>query len=120
VTNLDASAMLAIKHLAEIERAKERGAVERDLTRSRMVDEMRNGTPRAQRATHHARSMFHTVSKFVPEACREDAYDELLLSFFWGNFEIVQVPPDRDRQEAASIRASMMELPTYRTLTPKD
>lgn len=116
MANNDTLAMQSLKMLADIKRAEEDGRAERDRMRTRMESEMRDGTPRAQRATHHARSMFHTVSQFIPDACRQDAHDALLLAFFWGDFEIVQVPPDRDAKAAASIRASMMELPTYRTL----
>lgn len=114
MSNPDALAMQSLKALAEIKRAEEDGRAERDRMRTRMESEMREGTPRAQRATHHARSMFHTVSKFIPDACRQEAHDAFLLAFFWGDFEIVQVPPDRDAKAAARITASMMELPTYR------
>jgi hypothetical protein len=102
-----------MRHLAEIERMKRDGAVERDRMYTRMRDEMQDGTTRAERARHHANSMLHTVSKFIPDACREDAYEELLLSFFWGDFEIVRVPPERDAQAAAELKRMATTIPEY-------
>lgn len=97
-----------MKHVHDLQILKEKDRDDRARMYTRLMDEIHAWTPRAQRARHHANSMLAIVSKFIPEACREDAYDEFMLSFFWGDFEIVQVPPDRDAKAASDLKAARM------------
>lgn len=107
---MDDASRAALRNWAEIKKAEHDGKIERERMLSRLRDEMHQGTPRALRATHHARSMLHTVTKFIAEANYEDAYEEFLLAFFWGDFEIVQVPPERDAERARAMKASELML----------
>lgn len=108
---MDDASREALRNWAEIKRAEHDGKIERERMLSRLRDEMRQGTPRFMRATSHARSMLHTVTKFIAEANYEDAYEEFLLAFFWGDFEVVQVPPERDIEMKAKIEAHKFTLP---------
>lgn len=92
-----------------VEQTKHR--TEKAAMHKRLRDELDKGTPRAMRAIRHARYVLAAVSKFVPDACRDDAYEELLLGFFWQDLEIVEVPPERDIEMKAEIEAHKFTLP---------
>lgn len=52
------------------------------------------------------------LSKFVPDACMDDAHEELMLNAIGIDVEIiVQVPPDRDAQDAERMKQAMMRAP---------
>ena len=89
----------------------------RDATRAemlkwrvRMREESEKFTPRYQRARHHAHAMLAVVVNFVPDACREGAFEELMLTFFASDFEIVTVPPTRDAERAATLADAMVNI----------
>ena len=86
---MDDASRAALLNWAAIKQAEQDGKIERERMQSRLESEMRDGTPRAMRARHHARSMLHTVSKFIAYANHDDAYDAFLLAVFWGDFELV-------------------------------
>lgn len=75
-------------------------------------------TGRAARAHHHAKMMMATLDKFIADACRDAAFEELLLSFFTSDTEIVRVPPERDAEHAAALKAAALTLNSPMILKP--
>lgn len=73
---------------------------------------------RYHRARHFAYSVQSMIDKFVPEACTQDAIEELMVYAYGHDIEIVQVPPERDAAVAAALKAAEVTLPKY--ITPKE
>lgn len=73
-------------------------------------DECLKGSPRYQRARHFAHQIMSTLRDFVPDKLHEQALEELMLSAIGLDVEIVQVPPERDVQDAARMKAAMMHV----------
>jgi hypothetical protein len=76
-------------------------------------DEYMAGTPRSMRASQFANQVLALLDKFIPEACRREAHDELVLNAFQMDVEIVPVPPERDAQAAAELKRVSITLPQY-------
>lgn len=93
--------------------AAARDEAERAAMRQRLKRELDEWTPRARRAHHHGNMMLAVFSKFIPEACRPEAFEEVMLNFFAQDYEVVPVPPERDAEAAAKLRVAMT------TVSPK-
>ena len=110
----DASELYMRRHAermqAEAERAKMRG---------RLRAELDKGTPRAMRARLHGNMALAIFTKFIPDACRAEAFEEAMLNFFAQDYEIVLVPPERDVQAAIELRKAMTTI-TPTLIFPRD
>lgn len=95
------------------EASRAQAQMERADMLKRLHDEMDKQTPRARRARHHANVVLAIFDKYVPEACRADAFECAMLNFFAQDFDIVPVPPERDAEAALKLRVAMT------TISPK-
>ena len=80
--------------------------------RDRLMREMRDGTPRFQRAERFARQVMHLMGEFIPSdrECLRRIDEALLLDAFRADIEIVNVPPERDADMAAKLKAAAVTL----------
>lgn len=62
------------------------------------------GTQRYVRAKRIAAHVLALTERYIPDACRDAAYEEVLLRAFEADVEIVRVTPERDAMEAAERR----------------
>lgn len=70
-------------------------------------------TPRAVRARHFAFQIIGLLSKHIPEACQDEAIQELMVNAYGHDWEIVSVPPERDAEREAALKAAeAMLMPT--------
>lgn len=89
------------------ERKERRAKIEADFN----ADERSfNPSPRAMRARLFASQVLGMVSRFTPEACRDDVFREVALCAYDGDWEITQVPPERDATAAAELRRMQVTL----------
>lgn len=88
------------------------GWKERNEWRDRMMREMRDYTPRYRRAELFTRQVMHLVGEFIPSdrECLRRIDEAILLDAFRADIEIVNVPPERDAEQAAALRASEVAL----------
>ena len=89
------------------EAARAQAKIERAELRKRLKEELDKWTPRARRAHQHGNMVLAIFDKFIPEACRPEAFEEAMLSFFAQDYEIVPVPPERDAEAALKLREAM-------------
>lgn len=85
-------------------RRKQEAALSDDLSR-------RMPTQRALRARHFASQIVGMLSKFIPEACVDEAVHELMVNAYGHDLEIAQVPPERDAEREAALRAAELMPP---------
>ena len=89
---------------------------QRKLTRKKWEDEFRidynssRPSQRCMRAYHFANQMLALMRDFVPDACRDAAFEELAVNAYGSDLEIVQVPPERDATAAAELRRLKVTL----------
>lgn len=69
-----------------------------------------NPSDRCRRARHFASQVMAMLHKFVPEACVDEAFEELMVTAYGHDVEIVQVPLERDAQNAARMEEAMMQV----------
>ena len=62
---------------------------------------------RVPRARQFASQVMAMMQKFIPEACVDQAYEELMITAYGHDVEIVQVPPDRDAMKKVMLDAAM-------------
>lgn len=67
-------------------------------------------TPRAVRARHFAFQIISLLSKHIPEACHDEAIQELMVNAYGHDWEIVSVPPERDAEYEAALKAAEVGL----------
>lgn len=73
-------------------------------------DEAMKGSPRYMRAMQFSLKVMAMLNKFVPDACMKEAHEELMLNAIGLDVEIVQVPLERDAQNAARMEEAMMQV----------
>lgn len=85
-----------------------------DAWRDRLIDEMAESTPRAQRAQRFVNQVMHLMHEFIPSdrECVRRINDALLLDAFRADMEIVNVSPERDADVGAKLRAAATTLPS--------
>lgn len=69
---------------------------------------------RYRRACQFGHQVLSMLQKFIPEACVDDALEELMTTAYGHDVEIRSVPPERDAERAAAIKAAeaMIHPPT--------
>lgn len=67
-------------------------------------------SPRSMRARQFAYQVFGMIEKFVPEACRDDVIEELMINAYGNDIEITQVTSERDVERAAALKAAEVAL----------
>lgn len=97
-------------YLQRIRERDERREQRRD-TEKRLHDEYLAGSPRSTRAMQFGNQMLALLGNFIPDACRSEAYDELVLQAFQMDVEITPVPPDRDVKAKSALDLLKVELP---------
>ena len=97
-------------YLQRIRERDERREQRRE-TEKRIHDEYLAGTPRSMRAAQFANQVLGLLGKFIPDACRSEAYDELVLQAFQMDVEITPVSPDRDAKAKAALDLAMLAPP---------
>lgn len=76
----------------------------------RADNDSRMPSPRATRARYFAYQIMSMLSKHIPEACHNEALTELMVNAYGHDLEIAQVPPERDAERAASLKAAEVTL----------
>lgn len=89
--------------------AELQGKMEREAMRKLLREEADKGTRRYLRARRTANEMLSLFREFIPERMLDEAYDEALLSAFWCNAEIIQVPPECDEMDKRALEMRMLE-----------
>ena len=85
---------------------------EHDEERQRMFfEDMRKGSPRAQRAHRFANSIMAMMCDFLPRdrECSRHIHEYLLEVGHFGNFEILNVPPEKDALDKLQLERAMLE-----------
>lgn len=86
-----------------------RGQMERAAMRKRLGEEADKGTLRYLRARRTANEILSLFRDFIPEKLLDEAYNEAMLSAFWYNAEIIQVPPECDELDKRALEMRMLE-----------
>lgn len=81
----DIYAQRKAERAAELDRRRE--------MENRLHDEYLKGTPRARRAGYFAKQVLSIVDKFVPEACRDAAHEEIMLNEFCSTLRLRRFLP---------------------------
>ena len=98
---------------------------ERKRKRRQLEDEFRADfnsrlpSGRLARARGFAHQIMGILNDFIPHACSERALEELMLSAYALDVEIVTVPPERDAERAAALKASETVLRPQMMINPK-
>ncbi len=94
-----------------IEERRQRQKWRRDQEAALRDDaESRMPSPRVARSRHFAFQIMGMLSKHIPEACHDDALTELMVNAYGHDIEIAQVPPERDAEREAALRAAEVTL----------
>lgn len=96
--------------LAMVEREERRKWRREQEEALREDDGSRMPSPRAARARHFAYQIMHMLSKHIPEACHNEALTELMVNAYGHDLEIAQVPPSREAERKAALRAAEVSL----------
>lgn len=85
---------------------------EHNAMRDKLMKEMIEGTPRYMRAMQFTRQVMALMQDFIPRdrECLRRIEDTLMLDAFRGDVEIVHVPPGRDAERKAALRAAEVSL----------
>lgn len=85
---------------------------EHNAMREKFMNEMQEGTPRYRRAQRFANQVMGMVQGFIPRDrdCLRLLDDKLRLDAFAADVEIVSVPPERDADRKAALRAAEVSL----------
>ena len=85
---------------------------EHNETRDKLQEELDHGTPRARRAQQFARQVMALVQDFIPRdrECLRRLDEKLMLDAFRADVEITNVPPERDIEQKAALRAAEVSL----------
>ncbi len=65
---------------------------------------------RCMRAHRFANQVLAMMHAFIPDACRDAAFEELALNAYGSDFELAQVPPSRDAETAEALRKAAVTL----------
>lgn len=83
---------------------------ERRAHEKRLHDESLQGTPRYARAMQTANQIMSLMRDYIPEACVEKAYDEIVLNVFTQDCVLMAVPPEFDPLNRMSLEKAMAEM----------
>ena len=103
--NHDISAMLA---MADRDRQKRR-RIEAEVAFKTDWSGLRPSA-RAQRASQFAHQVLGMVRQYMPEVVWEKAWEDIAVTAYDVDVEIAQVPPERDKETAAALRAAEVSL----------
>ncbi len=85
---------------------------EHNATRDQLRKELDDDTPRARRAQQFARQVMALVQDFIPRdrECLRLLDETLMIDAFRADVEIVNVPPERDLERKAALRAAEVAM----------
>ena len=100
--------MTAIRALADREERKRKRRELEEQFRADFGSHLPSA--RAARARGFAHQIMSILNDYIPHACSEKALEELMLSAYALDVEIVTVPADRDAMNEELIRRSRMNV----------